>query len=94
MLQVIHCTNCTEKGNLTLKVGLVVEAESCSTCHHLNETTWDYWFCDVICLGEWLRIREIEELGVPCQDCRETGFAFGFEVNGECKTCKGKKRVG
>ena len=99
MLEIIRCSNCEKSGSLPVHLGFDHSLDCCSKCNHLDVRHWDFYFCCLDCLFCWLRENEVEELGFPCQDCRlattrePTGFMAGFEQNGKCRTCKGKKRV-
>ena len=90
---IIHCNQC--KGGRTLDCILKFNYQTkvCDSCHHLDVNEWSYYFCNIACMFKWLRENQIEELGFPCQRCRATGFAYGFEVNGVCSICQRSKRV-
>lgn len=45
------------------------------------------------CQQEWATSVNLVSDGFPCQSCRETGWAFGFESNGVCDTCNGFRKV-
>ena len=93
MLQVIHCNWCGKEGWHQVEFTFQHMAESCKECHHIRTQEWKFWFCDQECFFNWAKHQEIAEKGIPCQDCHETGWAFGFEQNGKCDTCNGEKRV-
>lgn len=93
MLQIIQCTCCGKEGWLKAEFKYAYKADSCKECHKIATSEWSFHFCDQDCFFKWIKNREIEEKGIPCQDCRETGWAFGFESNGACDTCNGKKRL-
>src|SRR5262252_129685 len=93
MIIVIRCSQCQAEGAFDLRLSFEYENRFCPTCHHTGDGNWDYWFCNLGCFFAWLKENEIEEKGFPCQCCRGTGFAFGFEQNGVCKCCDGTKRV-
>jgi hypothetical protein len=81
-----------------IAVKFILEIHSCEKCSNHKSEEWQYYFCNTDCLMRWLREKEIEKEGFPCKDCRNregasTGWQWGFEVNGTCKTCDGKKRV-
>lgn len=93
MLELVRCANCSRSG--TFKINLVVtyESKNCECCHRLERKTWDYHFCNLSCQMEWIEQKEIVTKGLECQNCRSTGFAFGYESNGICQTCDGIRRV-
>lgn len=93
MFSVIMCTNCNKSGNFELKLTFTYKMTKCKCCRNFEESKWRYWFCNIDCLDQWYKDTQIKELGYPCEDCRNTGFAFGFESNGVCKICRGTKRV-
>jgi len=93
MIFVIHCSHCGAEGSFELQLSFEYENRICPTCHHIGEAKWEYFFCNLGCFFAWLKGNEVEEKGFPCQSCRATGFAFGFQQNGVCKVCGGTKRV-
>jgi RecJ-like exonuclease len=70
-----------------------VEVKHCSECHESQIKKFSFHFCDLKCFQKWLIKNKIFEKGIPCQDCRETGFLAGFKSNGKCSTCEGKARI-
>ena len=93
MLQTIHCSWCGKEGLHQVEFTFLHKAESCKECHNIKIDEWKFFFCDQGCFFNWVKDEEIEEKGFPCQDCHKTGWASGFEQNGTCKTCRGKKRI-
>jgi hypothetical protein len=93
MLQIIHCRNCDKDSFLNISFKMTINVSCCSECHKSDSKEWSFYFCDLKCFQQWLLEEEIFEEGIPCQDCRETGWSAGFESNGVCPTCCGKKRV-
>ena len=91
MLTTITCSTCDKDGLLPVEFKFTVEARSCGECHRINTKEFKFFFCDVGCFSAWFE--DVLKKGVPCQDCRETGFMAGFESNGQCETCGGKGRV-
>ena len=93
MFQVIQCTCCGKEGWHEIEFSFEHKYDKCQKCHHTNSSHLKFWFCDQECFFKWVKDREVEEKGVPCQDCHETGWYAGFESNGECNACKGTKRI-
>lgn len=98
MLRTIHCDACNKSGMFDIHFKFMLESRLCEKCHHHSGTDWDYYFCNIACLMNWLKNNEIADKGFPCRDCCDmkgvsTGFRYGFESNGTCDTCKGTMRV-
>lgn len=98
MFTIIHCDNCKKSGMFDLEFKFNLESHSCEKCHHHTMESWTYYFCDIVCLMDWLYQYEIKEKGFPCRDCRDmngipTGWRSGFESNGKCSTCNGTMRI-
>lgn len=89
MVQIIRCTGC---GSDKIRITLTTErlADQCSHCGNMEVTEWSFWFCSMECLAEW---QKKYSNTIPCRDCYETGWFAGFEVNGMCPTCAGKKTI-
>jgi hypothetical protein len=95
---IVHCDGCNKSGMFDISFKFILESHLCEKCRHHTAEEWDYNFCNIACLMDWLRKNKIEEEGFPCRAChnmegKPTGFAWGFEANGVCKTCNGDKRV-
>lgn len=100
MFIVIRCNQCKEQGSMDVSISFRHAADVCGSCQNIRERKWDYYFCNRNCLLKWLIDNKIEQRGFPCNDCKNlkdnnkpTGWAYGFKVNGVCKTCNGTKRV-
>lgn len=89
----IKCTECDKSGIFDIQLSFEYQQKVCDKCHHVDNYFWQYYFCKTDCMFNWLRKNNIETEGFPCQSCRETGYAFGFQQNGICKTCNGTKKV-
>ena len=90
MMYIIHCEQCEKECLFEINLTFTYWQDTCDSCRHSQYHEWKYWFCNLDCLAKWTK--ENEE-GFPCQNCRHTGFNFGFEQNGTCQICKGTKRV-
>ena len=98
MIEVLKCTNCEKSERLPVILTVMYEVNECDKCHYHRESAWKYYFCNLTCQMDWLVSLNIRVGGVPCRMCVDTkdvptGFAFGYESNGVCKTCNGNKRV-
>lgn len=93
MLKIISCNQCRKQENLTISFKFEYCLKSCKSCYHSKDFHWNYYFCNLECFLKWFRENQIEEQGFPCQQCRSTGFAYGFEENGICEICCGTKRI-
>lgn len=98
MMQVITCTQCHKSGALPVRLAFTYDVSSCGVCYQRNDREWKYYFCDAPCLADWWNQNHVDEQGFPCLNCigkdgQPSGFKHGFEVNGECDTCKGILRV-
>lgn len=98
MFRTIHCDQCNKSGMFDLTVKFTLESHLCEKCSNHTSEDWQYYFCNTDCLVLWLKEEDIEKEGFPCKDCRDrdgvpTGWRWGFEINGICNTCDGKKRV-
>ncbi len=91
MFTIIRCLNCN--GNpaadeaMSAYVKVVVRKEKCDSCHNRDESTHDFHFCGISCLMEYLK----KKGGFPCSGCWGSGWSYGIESNGVCKTCGGAK---
>lgn len=93
VVQMIHCDWCGQTGWHKVAFIYTYKGETCKECHRMTSSNWKFWFCDQECFFSWIKDQEIAEKGITCQDCHGTGWAFGFEENGTCKTCDGAKRM-
>ena len=89
MMQIVKCTQCGTESGLCIDFKFDVETKSCSECHEIKVTSWDFNFCSFGCFLAWFESAKMR--GLPCQDCYGTGYAFGVQSNGECKRCKETK---
>jgi hypothetical protein len=89
MLTVIGCDHCGNESNLNVSFTFTAQSECCEKCHHLRSTSKTFHFCDIECFTLWFD--KVKGTGIPCWDCRGTGFSSGFESNGICTLCDGKK---
>ena len=90
MMQLITCSHCGKEGTFKIDLKATPEIKSCEACHHISTVEFNFYFCDLKCFKEWF---VVNEKGVPCVQCRGTGFAFGFKENGTCKVCSGSKII-
>lgn len=89
MIQQIFCTGCGADGRLPLSLSFEQTYKVCVSCFHHSNTRSAYYFCTVECFLAWVKDKD----GLPCNHCRETGYAFGFTENGTCKYCDGTKLI-
>jgi hypothetical protein len=93
MMQIIHCTNCNKTGTMSTHLYFNYLVKNCNCCYRIETFHWNYYFCNMQCMFEWLKKYEIEKNGFPCQSCKSTGFDYGFELNGICHVCNGNKVI-
>lgn len=98
MMNLVRCDNCNKSGLFVVELSLEIGRKTCDCCHHTDKRIWTYTFCNIDCLSAWMLDKQVNRWGVDCRDCRRiggesTGFYGGFESNGVCKTCDGKKKV-
>jgi hypothetical protein len=97
-VEIIYCQNCRRSGRFKVFLELTYETSRCECCLKSDDRKWRYYFCSAACQFEWAVKEDIATKGVECQHCRKmggdaTGFLGGYESNGICTTCNGKKRV-
>ena len=92
MMMIIPCTQCHKEGQFDVHLKFMYEWATCNL-YHGHSREWTFYFCDIGCMFTWLESRDIKDQGIPCQDCRETGWSGGFESNGPCEICHNAKRV-
>lgn len=99
MITIITCTGCHKEGGLPVELEIEYRTDHCRSCGNSDRKTWKYWFCSTACMLKWLADNKVAEVGLPCRDCfswdtgTSTGYAHGFQQNGVCTTCSGKKTV-
>lgn len=89
MLVTMRCEECRNDSNLNVSFEFTAQSECCDRCHHLRSISKTFVFCNLKCFAEWFE--KVKDSGIPCWDCNTTGFASGFESNGVCTICDGKK---
>jgi hypothetical protein len=98
MMIVIRCDQCSEPSALKLTFSYTYASKTCDHCSNTHRSTWTFNFCDQECFIKWYSENKVKTKGIPCRSCRTlegvaTGWEFGFESNGPCTACNGKKRV-
>lgn len=91
-IRLITCTQC-KKQSIRVHLEIRYKTTVCDHCHHLETSNISFHFCDLKCLSTWLQQNKIVEDGIDCPSCHGTGFAFGYESNGICLECDGKKKI-
>lgn len=89
----LTCDNCGKWTGLSVTFVFEYSSKGCDKCHQWKYEKWQFYFCDLKCFFEWLEKNKVKERGVPCRDCRWTGYKGGFESNGTCPTCNGEKAI-
>lgn len=93
MINLIYCNQCNKSNNLEIYFRFNYFTKWCKNCNHMDSRYWTYHFCNIKCFFQWAKENDIEQKGFPCESCKLTGFSFGFEQNGICTVCDGKKFV-
>lgn len=90
MIQRIYCTGCGADGALPVCLAYKYHVEMCDSCHHRRGDKFEFRFCGLACVFNWMRGRD-ESL--PCLSCAGSGNAFQFVENGPCRICGGAGKL-
>jgi hypothetical protein len=99
VMMLVRCNGCGKSGEFDIHLEFQAKRDRCTKCTHDSTHPWRFTFCILPCFIDWMKKKNVAELGFPCQDCinmetgEASGFFCGFKQNGICKTCNGNKSV-
>jgi hypothetical protein len=88
-MEILTCSNCNKEGILPFIFEFEYKRSYCTICLQSRNSDWRWYFCSLKCFLEWIEVNEVKEKGIPCRECRTTGYEGGYESNGECRICFG-----